>query len=274
MVKLGPDLYTGSDFNSRCQPKGDFTGFTMLHESCTGGAPKYGVVSQMSVVGKVGNPFSDAMNDPRAKPDIIEVGYYKASLGSGTVLEMSASKKAGIHKYTLPGKAESHILVDASHTARLGALFTFNQTSVTSRVVVSFISADQACANVEQEIPKATLIPYPAEAATGATDYYQALPWEYSSNAHHDLQTAISYMSGPARFTDRLDTTFKPVVYSGNNQFGNTLFNPGNEPSFTTPYLYNSVNRQALAVQKSRFIANSYYRPTPPGPWNHGCSGT
>ncbi|GAB0134207.1 hypothetical protein EsDP_00002588 [Epichloe bromicola] len=252
MVKLGPDLYTGSDFNSRCQPKGDFTGFTMLHESCTGGAPKYGVVSQMSVVGKVGNPFSDAMNDPRAKPDIIEVGYYKASLGSGTVLEMSASKKAGIHKYTLPGKAESHILVDASHVRR------------------------RIAAKVSRSITwqETLAIPYPAEAATGATDYYQALPWEYSSNAHHDLQTAISYMSGPARFTDRLDTTFKPVVYSGNNQFGNTLFNPGNEPSFTTPYLYNSVNRQALAVQKSRFIANSYYRPTPPGPWNHGCSGT
>lgn len=89
-------------------------------------------------------------------------------------------------------------------------------------------------------------------------------------------------MGGPARFTDRQDTTFKPGVYSGNKRFGNTLFNPGNEPSFTTPELYNYVNRQALAVQKSRFVAKSHHAPTPPGlpgtatpaPWNHGCSGT
>lgn len=54
-------------------------------------------------------------------------------------------------------------------------------------------------------------------------------------------------------------------MYGGNGEFGNTLFNPGNQPSFTTPYLYNYVNRQDLAVEKSRFIAKSYYAPTPDG---------
>ncbi|QPH16221.1 hypothetical protein C2857_000809 [Epichloe festucae Fl1] len=39
MVKLGPDLYIGSDSYSGYQPKGNFTGFTMLHEIGTGGAP-------------------------------------------------------------------------------------------------------------------------------------------------------------------------------------------------------------------------------------------
>lgn len=115
MVKLGPDLYTGSDSYSGYQPKGNFTGFTMLHESGTGGAPKYGVVSQMPVVGKVTNPLSDAMNDTRAATDVTKVGYYKASLGSGTVLEMSASTKAGIYHYTFPKKDELNILVDVSH---------------------------------------------------------------------------------------------------------------------------------------------------------------
>lgn len=38
-------------------------------------------------------------------------------------------------------------------TARLGAVFTFNSTSVTSRVGVSFISSEQACSNVDKEIP-------------------------------------------------------------------------------------------------------------------------
>lgn len=54
-------------------------------------------------------------------------------------------------------------------------------------------------------------------------------------------------------------------MHSENGAFGNTLFNPGNEPSFTTPYLYNFVNRQDLAVKRSRFVAKSYYHPTPGG---------
>lgn len=115
-MKLGPDLYTGTDSYSGYQPTGNFTGFSMLHQSGTGGAPKYGVVSQMPVVGTVENPLSDAMNDTRASPDLTEVGYYKASLGSGTVLELSASKKAGLYKYTFPESSqESHVLVDVSH---------------------------------------------------------------------------------------------------------------------------------------------------------------
>lgn len=116
MVKLGPDLYTGSDAYSGYQPTGNFTGFTMLHESGTGGAPKYGVVSQMPVVGDVANPLSDAMNDTRAKDDVTEVGYYKATLGSGTVLEMSASEKAGVYQYTFPNNDKAkNVLVDVSH---------------------------------------------------------------------------------------------------------------------------------------------------------------
>ena len=95
--------------------------------------------------------------------------------------------------------------------------------------------------------------------------YYQALPWEYSFNAHHDLKKMISLMGGDDAFVDRLETTFKPNTVGGNGQFGHTIFNPGNEPSFTTPYLYNFVNRQDLAVKRSRFIAKSYYAPTPNG---------
>lgn len=92
--------------------------------------------------------------------------------------------------------------------------------------------------------------------------YYQALPWEYSFNAHHDLATIIEYCDGPRTFVDRLEMTFTPGVYGGNGQFGNTLFNPGNQPSFVTPYLYSYVNRQDLAVRRSRFVAKSYYAPT------------
>lgn len=51
----------------------------------------------------------------------------------------------------------------------------------------------------------------------------------------------------------------------GSAQFNNTIFNPGNEPSFTTPYLFNFVGRQDLSVQYSRAAADAYYQPTPGG---------
>lgn len=41
-----------------------------------------------------------------------------------------------------------------SKSGRLGALFTFNDTEVTSRVGVSFLSESQACNNLRQETPK------------------------------------------------------------------------------------------------------------------------
>lgn len=95
--------------------------------------------------------------------------------------------------------------------------------------------------------------------------YYQGLPWEYSFNAHHDMQTIITFSGGPERFIDRLDMTFTPGIVPGNEAFGNTIFNPGNQPSFLTPYLYSYVNRQDLTVKRTRHIAKSYYSPTPGG---------
>jgi hypothetical protein len=61
--------------------------------------------------------------------------------------------------------------------------------------------------------------------------------------------------------------TFTPGVNTSGRSvaFNNTIFNPGNEPSFTTPYLYNFVGRQDLSVKQSRNIAKSYYSPTPGG---------
>lgn len=96
-------------------------------------------------------------------------------------------------------------------------------------------------------------------------DYYQALPWEYSFSAHHDVAHLVSLCGGAERFVERLEATFRPGTPGGYAQFGGTLFNPGNEPSFTTPYLYNYVGRQDLSVKRSRSIAESCYAPTPDG---------
>lgn len=112
-------------------------------------------------------------------------------------------------------------------------------------------------------------------------DYYQALPFEYSFGAHHDMVTLIEYMGGAEEFTERLEKLFELGANAhGEARFGKTLFNPGNEPSksskymqkrppknhtnrrfpgFASPYLFNFVNRQYLSVEKSRFIAKSYY---------------
>lgn len=117
IVKLGPDLYAGPvDAYSGYLPKGNVTGFSMLHESGTGGAPKYGVVAQMPVVGQVNNLMTDNTNDTRAAPDFTEVGYYRSSLGSGTVVELAATDKAGMYQYTFPKTDKPlNVFVDVSH---------------------------------------------------------------------------------------------------------------------------------------------------------------
>lgn len=49
-VKLGPDVFDGADSYSRYAASGVFTGFSIMHENGNGGAPKYGVVSQMPIL--------------------------------------------------------------------------------------------------------------------------------------------------------------------------------------------------------------------------------
>ncbi|KAF6840864.1 glycosyl hydrolase family 92 protein [Colletotrichum plurivorum] len=609
MVKLGPDLENGVDAYSGYLPDGHFIGFSMLHESGTGGAPKYGVVNQMPVVGMIENPL-EQNTDTRAQPDETEVGYYKSYLSSGVTVELGAAERAGLYEYNFPknddGSFDANVIVDVSHvlpsyrgqglgqnylggnieikgtdddlhyegfgyydngwnraaewkvyfcgyfdrpasyrtflgkdrtskeleeygdkksyesrTKKVGAIFTFKDATVKSRVGVSFISASQACDNVNSEIPadktmdsvrKATrdawnvevlskvrtsetdvtklnqlysalyfmnllptnktgenplwkseepyyddvftfwdtfrcttsllqilqpeayeefirsmidiwrhegyvsdarssfwngavqggsnsdnvladayvkgvrgkvnwedglaamlkngevtppnnndprdrssstkegrgalpdwlehnfITPKFARAVTRAVEYsvndfaihqvakglgkddtadeylkrsrywrnhwnpemealgfsgfmgprnadgsfppqdpldcggcywaeayYQATPWEYSFNAHHDVAHMVELSGGAQRYSDRLEKTFEPGQYKGNGAFGNTIFNPGNEPSFGTPYLFNFVNKQHLSVDRSRFVAKSFYKPAPNG---------
>lgn len=113
IVKLGPDLYTGSDSYSGYQPTGNFIGFSLLHESGTGGAPKYGVVSQMPVPGTVSNPLAD-LSVTRSMADETRLGYYKSSLSNGITVELGASRRAGMHQYTFPD-GPSNVVVDVSH---------------------------------------------------------------------------------------------------------------------------------------------------------------
>lgn len=110
-------MYNGPvDAYSGYLPAGNITGFSMLHESGTGGAPKYGVVAQLPLVGKITNPLSPSLVGIRASPDFTEVGYYKSSLSSGTSVELAASTKSGMYHYSFPNTNDDrNVLVDVSH---------------------------------------------------------------------------------------------------------------------------------------------------------------
>lgn len=242
MVKLGPDVEDGeTDAYSGYLPEGKVWGFSMMHESGTGGAPKYGIVNQMPVKGNVSNPLLD-LGTERSANDSAEVGYYKSELESGITIEVAATAHAGMYRYTFPA-GENAVVVDVSHvlpsfrglgwgqgyaggsfeltengykgsgiynngwniapdytvyfcghfdqpivsrktftgeketldsygeatstngTCRQGGVFTFNKKKVISRVGISFISTEKACANVKSEIPKGTKLQHLVEKA-------------------------------------------------------------------------------------------------------------
>jgi predicted alpha-1,2-mannosidase len=234
MVKLGPDVRNGTqDAYSGYLPDGQIFGFSMTHEHGTGGAPKYGVVSQMPAIGPLSNPLVD-LGRNRTVEDSSEVGYYRSQLEGGITIELSASERAGFYQYTFPDQVQKSVVIDVSHvlnsfrgfgwgqqysggsfeinsdgytghgtynngwnlapdwsiyfcghfdqpiasvrtftgngtelytygnststsgTDRQGGVFTFNTTSLSSRVGISFISTSQACSNVETQIPAGT----------------------------------------------------------------------------------------------------------------------
>jgi putative alpha-1,2-mannosidase len=136
VVKLGIDLNPPSgagDPYSGYAATGNVTGFSMMHESgklyCsgarnlllnsgtgTGGAPKYGVVSQLPVIGEISNPLLDFSLPRGADDDEAELGWYKATLSNDVTVELAASRHSGVIRHTFPADAtEKHILVDVSH---------------------------------------------------------------------------------------------------------------------------------------------------------------
>lgn len=118
VVKIGVDMLpaTGTaDAYSGYLPSGRVTGFSLMHESGTGGAPKYGVVSQLPLTGAVENPLVD--NAPlRVGDDEAEVGRYKTTLANGVVTELTAAAHAGMMRHRFAGADGGvHVLVDVSH---------------------------------------------------------------------------------------------------------------------------------------------------------------
>ncbi|KAL6949798.1 hypothetical protein ACO0QE_000460 [Hanseniaspora vineae] len=117
MCKIGVDIANPSeDSYAGYGPQGSFLGISMLHLSGTGGAPTYGVASQIPYTDKdlgtlfdshsfarltTGN-FSTPRELQRAYPDYGHLGYYQVSLDNGVNIEFSNGYKSGIIKYDFP----------------------------------------------------------------------------------------------------------------------------------------------------------------------------
>lgn len=280
MAKLGPDVQSGStDAYSGYLPDGQIYGFSMTHESGTGGAPKYGVVSQMPVVGNVSNPLAD-LSQARAAADEGHIGYYKSSLKNGVTVELSATEHAGLYQYTFPSGSSSAIVVDVSHVLpsfrglgweqhytkgnfsmlsddhyegsgtynngwnlapdwtlyfcgkfnkkptssktfvgtgttlssydtttqvsgaeRLGGVYTFKDTAVTSRVGISFISSAKACRNLDNEIQAKTTLQSLVTRAKDAWNSGILSKIEVSGGSDADKQLLYSSLLGMCKYS-------------------------------------------------------------------------
>jgi putative alpha-1,2-mannosidase len=96
-----------------------------------------------------------------------------------------------------------------------------------------------------------SFVPQDPEACGGCywgDAYYEDNSWTYSMNAIHDVAELKRKIGGDERFVDRIDKLFDLAI-----------FNAGNEPGFTSPFLYNFVKgKQWKSVLRSRYIGNLY----------------
>ncbi|KAL9074540.1 MAG: hypothetical protein Q9157_004355 [Trypethelium eluteriae] len=121
VAKVGIDTYepnvSYSTLNGGYTPQGLVTAFSMMHESGTGGAPKYGIIPQMPLT-NVAPPVNLLDNQTywqsRVGNDTATVGYYRTQLENGVVAELAGARHSGIMQYSFPA-GEQHVLVDISH---------------------------------------------------------------------------------------------------------------------------------------------------------------
>ncbi|KAL4765477.1 uncharacterized protein BDW70DRAFT_155962 [Aspergillus foveolatus] len=121
VAKVGIDTtaanWSMAVLNGGWSPDGNVTAITMMHESGTGGAPKYGIIPQMPLT-HIDPPVNILDNltysQPRVGQDTASVGYFKTQLQNGVQIEISGSRHAGVIEYSFPA-GEKHVLVDVSH---------------------------------------------------------------------------------------------------------------------------------------------------------------
>ncbi|CCH46755.1 putative secreted protein [Wickerhamomyces ciferrii] len=118
MVKMGVDVSGASsgDAYSGYAPDGYITGISMMHESGTGGAPQYGVVSQLASVGDDVDVTKDQSQTRLSNiSDDAHVGLYKTHLANGVNVTFAASDRSGVFDYEFPADITPNVIVNASH---------------------------------------------------------------------------------------------------------------------------------------------------------------
>lgn len=132
LVKLGPDMDENQS-NSGYVPGGSVNGFSHVHVSGTGGGSKYGNILVMPFTGEFDR---DGIASP-AGSESAAPGYYSAELSRYDIrAELTVSRRAGFHRYTLPESENAHILIDAGHFLSKGAPYGEDQQLVGSEVHV------------------------------------------------------------------------------------------------------------------------------------------
>jgi predicted alpha-1,2-mannosidase len=117
MVKLGPDMesFDGRPSGFGYWSDGRIVGFSHTHLS--GAQGKYGNVLVMPVTGPL---VLGDLKSPRTE-EVNQPGYYAAKLTRyGTLAELASTRRVGLHRYTFPASAESHITLDISHCLNKG----------------------------------------------------------------------------------------------------------------------------------------------------------
>ncbi|KAK5086016.1 hypothetical protein LTR70_007634 [Exophiala xenobiotica] len=169
VVKVGIDTYetnlTLSTINGGYTPQGLVTGVSMMHESGTGGPPKYGIVHQMPLTA-IESPINILDNSTywqnRSGNDTARVGYFSTNLANGITISLSGARHSGIIQYDYPSN-EKHVLVDVSHYLPaygdpdsqefLGCEIELQDDGKQyTGYGISFISAQKACDYKDNEI--------------------------------------------------------------------------------------------------------------------------
>jgi len=117
MVKLGPDMesFDGTPSKFGYMSGGRILGFSHLHLS--GASGKYGNI----LVSPVTGPLNLADIKSARSDEVNHPGYYAVKLTRyNTLVELTATRRVGFHRYTFPASSHSHITVNLSRCLNKG----------------------------------------------------------------------------------------------------------------------------------------------------------
>jgi predicted alpha-1,2-mannosidase len=120
MVQLSPDTrLTGWDGCSGYHYSDSLIyGFSHTHLSGTG-ISDYGDVLLMPTVGDVALTNTRYAAGFSHSNEYARAGYYSVKLDNGVLVELTATLRAGFHRYTYPANAQGNIILDLTHRDRV-----------------------------------------------------------------------------------------------------------------------------------------------------------